>query len=122
MAVDVPMLRPYRLLALSSDLGVALAHGDRFGQSLLIADALQFRQGFVESGAQPATGGEGGRQMPHALDDADGVVMYGVLRIAAIVRHPVEHREQHSLEHHARHIGTDAAVHAETETVVPIAP
>ena len=45
--------------------------GDRPREALLVADPLQLLQRLVEARAKPLAGGEGRRQVLHALDDAD---------------------------------------------------
>src|SRR5258707_13407783 len=61
-----------------------LALGDGPGEFLFVADALQLLQGVVQAGADLAAGGEGGRQLAHALDDADRLVMDRAIRIAVV--------------------------------------
>src|SRR5271166_3513729 len=97
-----------------------LALGDGAGQLLLVADALQLLQGLVESRTDLGAGREGGRQLAHALDDADALVMHRAVRVAAVVGHPVEDRGQHGLEHRARHVRSHAAVHANAKAEVPV--
>ena len=85
----------------------------------------QMRCSFSRVSSRPAPtlrpGREGGRQLAHALDDADALVVDGAFGIAAVVGHPVQNRGQHRLEHRARHVRSDAAVHADAEAEVPVA-
>ena len=104
-----------------SDVGGALAGGDRLRQPLLVDQRLHPGDRLVEPVADPRAGGEGGGQVLHALDDADRLVVLGARGVADVVGHPVEHRDDHPLEHHAGHVGADAAVDAEAEAVVPVA-
>src|SRR5215831_14420715 len=48
----------------------------RLGEPLLVADLLKLLQGLLHTRPEPGAGGEGGRQVPHALDDADGLVVH----------------------------------------------
>src|SRR6266581_5268061 len=103
------------------NLSLGLPHGDRLGQPLLVADPLQGLDRLVEPGSEPGAGGEGGREVLHALDHADGLVMDRAGRVALVVGHPVEHGGDHALEHHPGHVRADAAVDAQPEAVVPVA-
>src|SRR3954469_18351484 len=97
----------------SVDYGRFLALGDRPGEFLLDADALELVQRLVQTGTQRLARGEGGGKGLHALDDADRLVVLGALRVADVIGHPVEHGGQHRLEHRAGHVRPHAAMHAD---------
>ena len=59
--------------------------------------------------------------MAHSLDHTDSFVMHRALGVAAVVRHPVEHRAEHRLEDGSSQIRPDAAMDAKAEPEVAIA-
>src|SRR3954465_928257 len=87
-------------LALGDDSGF-LAFRDRPCEFLLVADPLQLVESFVESRSEPLARCERRRQVLHALDDADRLVVHRAFGVAHVVAHPVEHGGQHGLEDRA---------------------
>src|SRR5690606_27864481 len=69
---------------------VLLGSRDGRREFLLVDLDLQLLERFVEAGAEALARCERRREVPHALDDADGVVVHRRLRIARVVGHPVE--------------------------------
>src|SRR5215217_2455741 len=107
------------LLALGDDSGF-FAFRDRPREFLLVADPLQFVESFVESGSEPLARCERRRQVLHALDDPDRLVMHRTFGVAHVVGHSVEHGGEHRLEDRAGDVRADAAMYTDAEAEVPV--
>src|SRR5215207_1535907 len=67
----------------SIDDGRFLALRDRSGELLLVADPLELLECLVQAGAEARPRSERRRQLTHALDDADGLVVDGSFGVTA---------------------------------------
>src|SRR6476620_702211 len=83
-----------RFWCVSVDDDSILVFRDGSGRQLLVADALQILQCFVEAGPQGLARRERRGQVLHALNDTDGLVVLGAFGVADVVGHPVEDRGQ----------------------------
>jgi hypothetical protein len=55
----------------------------------------------------------------HAIDDPDGLVVDGSVRIAPVIGQTIEYRSEHVLEHDAGQIRANAAVDADMHMPLP---